>query len=349
MRPNKASGTLLMRACKQISSCDFDSARALRHLPEYQRTNIHNKNIHRACKTRSANTNLRIKGHKMGKFNEEQVNILVSFMTEHPELLQRREFCRIDNKERIALWKDLAERLNGHGPPHKSVLQWRGAWAKKKFEVSRMKKSHKSYFADYYADLYNLITKANEIYGSRSGGSSDDGEALDDDSQSESHSLQKKQSSRKRKRRRSSPKQKKPGNPETEEVLKEEEIELEYPVDIQWLEEPKQSSVVNETLETQANHKRSSRKLSASSLSSSSDDHHCVQVKQRKSCVSCSNQPEHSVDLFFKSLSMEVKNANLTPENLFTLEWNVLKTVSEKIKEFTGGATSEVQPSAKEP
>ncbi|XP_059617147.1 uncharacterized protein LOC132262044 [Phlebotomus argentipes] len=252
----------------------------------------------------------------MGKFNEEQMKTLVAFMTENSVMLQKRH-C-MNNYSQTALWKDLSVLLNSHGPPFKSEGDWRRSWAKKKFEMSRVKKCHNS----YYADLYNLIAKSNEINESRSGYTWEEKEESAGENQAGLDPLQVKKESRKSNQLRLNAKQRKPKT----EVMQKEEEPFDYAQDMQWFEEPKQPSFT-------------------------SDVRKSVQKKRKKSCTSCSKQPrqpEHAVDLFFKSLAMEVKNANLTSENLFTLEWSVLKTVSEKIKDFTQEAAIEVQPSTKE-
>lgn len=100
----------------------------------------------------------------MGKFNEEQLRTALDFMKSHPVMLQKRS--KMNNKSRMSLWKDLADKLNSHGPPYKSEIDWRRSWAKKKFEMARVKKRRVS----VYEDLDNLLARASELM-SKSAGS----------------------------------------------------------------------------------------------------------------------------------------------------------------------------------
>ncbi|XP_059618051.1 uncharacterized protein LOC132262719 [Phlebotomus argentipes] len=272
----------------------------------------------------------------MGKFNEEQLRTLLEFMTMNPVMLQKRS--RSNNKPRMDLWKDLAEKLNSHGPPYKSEIDWRRSWAKKKFEMARVKKRRVS----VYADLDNLLARASELNESRSGCSHEEDDESDRDvKRTEADPLLIRKKDRRVDNHQSGSGQMS-RRMKTELMGKKDETLDGNPnisSDIQWLDE---SSFTPEA----TSHKRRPRKPSCSSLSSSSDGGR--NGGQRKRSRESSRKSEDSVELFFKSLALEVNKANLPSEHLFNLEWSVLKLVSEKIKEFTEGVAL-VQPTSGKP
>lgn len=68
--------------------------------------------------------------------------------------------------------------------------------------------------------------------------------------------------------------------------------------------------------------------------SSSPPSSHEIMESSSRRQKSNRNNPENSVELFFKSLAIEVNRANLPSDRLFNLELCVMKLVSEKIQEY---------------
>ncbi|GAB0095895.1 hypothetical protein DMENIID0001_113310 [Sergentomyia squamirostris] len=261
----------------------------------------------------------------MGKFNEEQLKTVLEFMTKYPVMLQKR--TRDNNKSRMSLWKELTEKLNKQGPPFKSDIDWRRSWAKKKFEMGKVKKRRVS----VYADLDNLLARASELNESE-----DEYEVASNDPLD----VKRENSSKSRLETRNVV-------PPPMKVEMEEEEIVEYITNPNEYE-PIDQSVTGETSspppQVQTPIKKRIRKRSvregSQSETSAEETTTPESSSRRKRSRRESRKSENSVELFFRSLAMEVNKANLSSENLFKLEWSVLKVVSEKIKEFTAESSS---------
>ncbi|XP_055683044.1 uncharacterized protein LOC129789937 [Lutzomyia longipalpis] len=270
----------------------------------------------------------------MGKFNEEQLRTVLEFMTTNPVMLQKRN--RTNNKSRMSLWKELAEKLNTQGPPYKSEIDWRRSWAKKKFEMGRVKKRRVS----LYADLDNLLAKASEMHDSRSGEDSDEDfevvnvkrEPRDEDPLQIGRNIPKV-------RQKEAPRRETDGRPKIPKM----EV-LDTGENTMFDDNPNGVSEDQTFPQVTEPKRRKQKPPNPATYAESSSSSVSPEPQERSRKVrgkGAASEPENSVELFFKSLAMEVNKAGLSSEKIFNLEWSVLKVVSEKIKEFT---EAEVQP-----
>ncbi|XP_055710612.1 uncharacterized protein LOC129806216 [Phlebotomus papatasi] len=260
----------------------------------------------------------------MGKFNEEQLRTALDFMKRHPVMLQKRN--KMNNKSRMSLWKDLVDKLNNHGPPYKSEIGWRRSWAKKKFEMTRVQKRRVS----VYEDLDNLLARASEM--SKSADSQEYSEAEDSE---EDHDTTDVDPLQVRKRDSKVLTYGRQSNPEVKHrnLPKVEVIETSYESNPNGTSSHDRSLVRNSHRNSRPTEVSNPTNSCPPEYSSSPSPHEIVESSSRRQKSSRSS-PENSVELFFKSLAIEVNRANLPSDRLFNLELCVMKLVSEKIQEY---------------